>query len=61
MTLDGITCVFPSPLWGGIKGGGRSGPYNCIHNTFLDYQTPTPTLSTRGREKMLVLSDLILL
>ena len=44
---------FPSPLWGGIKGGGRSGLYHCILNILLNYQTPTPTLPTRGREKML--------
>ena len=69
MNLDGIKCIFPSPLWGRacerreaagkIKGGGRSGHYHFIHNTFLNYQTPTSALPTGGREKLLGLPDSI--
>jgi hypothetical protein len=43
--------LFPSPLWGGIKGGGRSAlAIGFIFNR-EDFPTPTLALPTRGREK----------
>src|SRR2546422_9033323 len=40
--------LFPSPLWGDVRGGGRA---SCT--TGAARTTPSPTLPTRGREKRL--------
>ena len=53
MTLDRTTKKFPSPLRGGIEGGGRSEPAACCLNLYFHHcPTPTPALPTRGRETL---------
>src|SRR5207253_8792904 len=41
-----MVTLFPSPLWGGVRGGGRA---KCTQGA--QRPTPTPALPTRGREK----------
>jgi hypothetical protein len=39
---------FPSPLWGGIKGGGREVSPICVERMLRGFPTPTPNPSPQG-------------
>jgi hypothetical protein len=50
----GIMLKFPSPLWGGIKGGGRSGVDSPFELRLPDTSLPpplTPPHKGEGKEK----------
>lgn len=40
--LDGIDMGFPSPLWGGTKGGGRAGYKELAQSKFCSISQPPP-------------------